>query len=178
MGTYTYDSAMFNVSVVFTGVFCIALAIVGVLGAVGFGPLPPGLAAVVALIALYQVWNTFVAIANPRQVIVSERSLSFLAFGREDRFPLDQIDELKVREFPGKLYVRVNGGGLLRGRYWVQTGRMDGGETLFRWFEDFEYQMHPNTVKATARRSSEVYSAHKDEVDRIVRRKKASLKRR
>lgn len=116
--------------------------------------LAPGLLILFAVVALNQVWNTFVAIANPRVVTIDDGSIAFSAFGRTDRYELPAIREFRIREFPtaGKMYVRVNGGGATRGRYWIQTRVMTEGDDLFRKLLDIEYAKHPDSIKARARR--------------------------
>lgn len=158
MKTYRYEQAKFNVSVTVTGIFCLLLCVVSVTDVMGVTDLLPApVAALVLIVAGYQVWNTFVAIANPQDVIIDEESITFGAFGRRDRFAFADIRSFSVREVGGdaRIYVRVNGGGLLRGRYWLQTLYMSDGKELFQWLEDFEYRVEPDSLKARARRSSE-----------------------
>ena len=172
MGTYTYNQKRFGFSVTFIGIFCIALCLAAIAAFFNMFNLPKGIAAVMLVVAGYQVWNTFIAIANPRQVVVDEKSLAFSAYGRTDSFALDSIHSFSVREFPGKRYVRINNGGLFHGRYWVQTGFMNNGEALEAWLAEFEYQVNPNTVKAQARRSSQQYAANKQQINQILERDK------
>ena len=115
------------------------------------------------MVCAYQVWNTFVAIANPQDVVIDDDTISFRAFGRSDTYRLADIESFSVREVGGdaKVYVRVNGGGLLRGRYWLQLLYMNDGKELFQWIEDFEYRLDPTSLKARARRSSEQARAAK-----------------
>lgn len=158
MKRYRYNQAKFNVSVTLTGVFCLVLCVLAVLSIAGVITLiPAALGAFILIIAGYQVWNTFIAIANPQDVVIDDGSISFGAFGRTDRYSFDQITGFNVREMGGdaKVYVRVNGGGLLRGRYWLQLLYMNNGKELFKWIEDFEYKTDPDSLKARARRSSE-----------------------
>lgn len=160
--TYSYDQAKFNVSVTATGVFCLALFILSVMSILGVTTLlPVPIAVLVLIVAGYQVWNTFVSIANPKDVSIDEDSITFSAFGRHDRFAFDDITSFSVREVGGdaRIYVRVNGGGLLRGRYWLQILYTSDGKELFQWMEDFEYRVEPDSLKARARRASELSAA-------------------
>ena len=168
MKTYTYEQPYFSIEVLGTGLFCGALVALCVVGAVTNLFMPPALLALFAAVAFYQVWNTFVAIANPRRVTLGDEAISFAAFGRTDRFELGDVHEFRVREFPSakKMYVRINGGGLLRGRYWLQTKVMTDGDELFRRLLDMEYKLHPDTIKARARRVNSEYLEHQDQLDR------------
>ena len=164
MKTYRYDQAKFNVSVTATGIFCVALLVTSALCLAGvIDVVPAPIAALLLMVCAYQVWNTFVAIANPQDVVIDDDTISFRAFGRSDTYRLADIESFSVREVGGdaKVYVRVNGGGLLRGRYWLQLLYMNDGKELFQWIEDFEYRLDPTSLKARARRSSEQARAAK-----------------
>lgn len=154
MTRYTYIKRYFAIEVVLTGAVSTAALVVCPLAA--FSGFLPGVMVVLAVAALYQVWNTFIAIANPETVVIDGGAIAFSAWGRTDRYEAGEITEFRVREFPtaGKMYVRVNGGRLLRGRYWLQTRVMTDGDELFRRICDMEYAMHPDTLKAYARRSN------------------------
>lgn len=172
MKTYSYQQPFFSIEVVATGLFCVFLAVACLICAMLNVLLPPALACVFAAVALYQVWNTFVSISNPREVSIGDGTISFSAFGRNDTYSLEKIDEFRVREFPsaGKMYIRINGGGLLRGRYWLQTSVMTEGKELFQRITDIEYAKHPETIKARARRINTEYLEHKDQIEAYKRK--------
>ncbi len=157
--TYTFEQPFFNIEVLATGVFCLFLVVVCMVCAVKGLFLPPALLSIFACVAFYQVWNTFVSISNPREVVIEDDAIAFSAFGRTDRYELSDVNEFRVREFPsaGKMYVRINGGGFLRGRYWLQTKVMSEGDELFQRIQDIEYRKHPETIKARARRVNTEY---------------------
>lgn len=179
MKVYRYNRTAFNFEVTFIGFFCIALVAVSVASLLGAPLLPKLIAIVVLVIAGYQVWNTFVAIANPETVTVSDDAIAFGAYGRTDTFRLDDITRFNIRELGGKdkLYLRVNGGNLLRGRYWIQTGKVDeGGDELFEWLEDFEMRVDPDSIKSQARRSNLSYDKHREEIEASLAREKQAQK--
>lgn len=159
MKTYTYIRRYFAVEVIATGMIALAaLAVCPLLAARG---VMPGIMIVLMIPAAYQVWNTFIALANPETVTLADDFIEFGAWGRRDRYELADVREFRVREFPtaGKMYVRVNGGGLLRGRYWLQTRVMSDGRELFERICNMEYAMHPDSLKARARRVNSEYLA-------------------
>lgn len=166
MKTYSYQQPYYSIEVVATGLFCIFLAVACLICAMLNVLLPPALACIFVAVALYQVWNTFVSISNPREVTIDNSTISFSAFGRNDTYSLENIDEFRVREFPsaGKMYIRINGGGLLRGRYWLQTSVMTDGKDLFQRMTDIEYAKHPETIKARARRVNTEYLEREDHI--------------
>lgn len=157
--TYTFQQPYFNIEVVATGLFCLFLTVACVVCALMNLFMPPALLIIFAGVALYQVWNTFVSISNPKEVVIDDGSIAFSAFGRTDCYELSKLDEFRVREFPsaGKMYVRVNGGGFLHGRYWLQASLMNDGKELFQRIQDIEFMKHPETIKARARRVNTVY---------------------
>ena len=53
----------------------------------------------------------------------------------------------------------MNGGGLLKGRYWLNTRNYNDGQELFRLLLDMEYEKHPESLKARARRVNTEYNA-------------------
>lgn len=167
MKTYTYEQPFFTIEVLITGIFCAFIAVVCLVFAALQMYLPPALSVMFAVVALYQVWNTFIAIANPEKVTFEDDAISFSAFGRTDRFAYSDISEFRVREFPsaGKMYIRINDGGLLKGRYWIQSKVMSDGEELFNRILDFEYAKHPDTIKARARRVNTEYLEHQEQIE-------------
>jgi hypothetical protein len=149
--TYIYDEKRFIRDVIFTGWFCVAI-LIGSIWSV-FRGTTPALMVLVAIVALYVVWNTFAARAYPRKVAFVGDRIAFSSFGRTDEYEIDAISQFSVREFPYtlKTYVRVNGGGFLRGRYWVRGDRFNDGKELFKRICDLECQINPHGLKAHAR---------------------------
>lgn len=151
MKVYTYSKTAFFMQVKFTGIFCIVVAILTLLSAVsGY---MSGLMLFISLVALYQVWNTFISHSNPEKVILDEDTICFSSFQKEDQFIISEIKQLRVREFPssGKMYIRIDNASILHGRYWLQTSQFNDGKELFRALLDIEYKKHPDTLKARAR---------------------------
>lgn len=170
MKQYIYEPKRFFVSVTFTGIFCIAICIACIGAFFGLVPLPHGIAAIVGIVAAYQVWNTFIARANPQIVTIDDTTIRFSAYGRSDIFELSEVTSFLVREFSGKRYVRINGGGILKGRYWLQTMYIENGDELEAWLADFEYKVDPHSLKSQARRpycmrSSDKCKTNKGEID-------------
>ena len=155
--TFTYIKRFFVIEVILTGLISLGALIVCPLMAYR-GVLPPVMI-MLAIAAFYQVWNTFIAIANPEKVTITDDSIIFSCWGREDKYPFSELAEFRVREFPtaGKMYIRINNHNLFHGRYWLQTNQMTDGKELFRLICDMEYQIHPDTIKARARRINTEY---------------------
>lgn len=155
--TYSYLKRYFFIEVTLTGIVCLAALLV--CPYLAYKGIAPGIMIVLMVPAAYQVWNTFVAIANPQTVEIDDEAIAFSAWGRTDRYLWNDVTSFRVREFPsaGKIYIRVNNSGLLRGRYWLQTRVMTDGRELFQRICDLEYKIHPDTLKARARRVNSEY---------------------
>ncbi len=150
---YRYNPRQFAFNVTFIGIFCAGIALVG-LWSLAFGaPLPSGIAWVALTVAGYQVWNTFIAIANPAHVYLDDDTLAFGAYGRTDSFSLADPPQIRIREFPDKerLYLRIGDGGLLHGRYWIRTGCFERGDELFDHLVALELLLDPQSLKAKSR---------------------------
>lgn len=155
--TYSYLKRYFFIEVTLTGIVCLAALLV--CPYLAYKGIVPGIMIVLMVPSAYQVWNTFVAIANPQTVEIDDEAIAFSAWGRTDRYLWNDVTSFRVREFPsaGKIYIRVNNSGLLRGRYWLQTRVMTDGRELFQRICDLEYKIHPDTLKARARRVNSEY---------------------
>lgn len=157
MKVYQYDKRLFLIEVKVTGYFCIAVIFLCLYMALN--NVAPGLMIMAALIAFYTVWNTFISHSNPEIVKFEENAISFSSFQKEDRYTFEDIKQFRIREFPssGKMYIRINNSNLFKGRYWVQTSQFNDGKELFHKLLDMEYEMHPDTLKARARRVNTEY---------------------
>ncbi|OUP10390.1 hypothetical protein B5F33_02090 [Collinsella sp. An2] len=156
--TFTYDPHRYRFDVMVPGVVG-AIAIPVALVMIASRVLVP-IALLVLVVGVYTVFNTFVAKCYPRVVTLSDEALTLESFGRRDVYPIAEIIRMPVRE-NGQVrsaYIRVNGGGILRGRYFVGCGDMytpDGerGEALYQFFLDTEARLDPDNIRVRARRA-------------------------
>ena len=155
--TYVYDDRRYLFDVQITGVVGTVAVVAGiVMVAANFLAFVGVIAFVVGL---YTAFNTFVARCYPRTVTLGEKDVTFESFGRRDTYALADVTRLQVRENARALavYVRINGGGLTRGRYFVGCGDMydESGEkarALFDFFLDTEARLDPDNIRVRARR--------------------------
>lgn len=153
---FVYDPHRYLFDVKITGVVGIGAA------AVGAGMLVtrtiPLIAAVVLVLGLYTAFNTFAARCYPRVVTIDDQRVVFESFGRTDEYRLDDITRIQLRE-NGKtlsLYVRLNGGGLLKGRYFMGCGDMtdasgEPARALYDFFLDMQARLDPDNLRVRAR---------------------------
>ncbi len=130
---------------VFTALLCVYCA------AVSLMQMQVSLFTLGALVAGYSAWNVFGARANPRQVLLAAAGLSFVSYGKSEKFLFDEIDQFRAKDFRGngKIYVRVRAG-KHHGRYWLHTFHYNDGEELFIYILKLEYKTHPTSLKAMA----------------------------
>lgn len=168
MKRFEYDKTLYFIDVLLTGVvsliaFLIAIALV-------VTNRMPALMFLVGIVAFYSFWNALVARVTPKEVDVTGDTLMLRSFNRTDDYHLSQLKSFKIREFPtaGKMYLRMDGGGLLKGRYWLNTKNYNDGQELFRLLLDMEYEKHPESLKARARRVNTEYNT------KVKKKKEAS----
>ncbi|MGI6509641.1 MAG: hypothetical protein ACOX1L_03520 [Erysipelotrichaceae bacterium] len=163
MKKYVYKKDHFFVRVTLVGIICILMGIYNIyLLIINRNYLN----LFIVIICAYQILNTFFSLSNPEEVYIDDHRLTFKAYGKVHTYDFKQIYDFRVKEFPQakKVYVRINKNqnNLLKGRYWVFCLYFNDADELFQWFLDKEYQMHPDTVKATARRSNELSPEEKE----------------
>lgn len=166
MIVYTYDKKNYFFDVVVNGFFSALIFLAA--GVLAFNDMYRLLMLLVMGVAFYSFWNTFIARCNSEHVGVGETAISFEAFHKTEVYELQQIERLRIREFPsmGKLYIRITDEQGKQHRYWIHTKRFNEGKKLFRALLDREYQKHPETLKARARRVNTEYinEKHKQEL--------------
>lgn len=157
--SYVYEAPFYFIEVVLVGITSVVVLLIALFLAIFYPIVPKELLLLLAVIAGYQSWNTFVSLSNPETVTISDTSISFSGFNRIHEYRIQDIETFLVRPFPssGKAYVRVNKHGILKGRYWVPTKMFDDGKELFDYLIDLEYKIHPNSIKAKARRVNTAY---------------------
>lgn len=154
---YVYDPQRYLFDVRLAAYVSVVVLPVSVIS-LGAGVLAP-LMALLAVVSAYTLLNTFVAHAYPRVIVREGSVLTLESFGRRDKLDLSCVRRLSVRETPKglKAYVRVNGGGLLRNRYFLSLADMadeDGNEAsdVYQLLLDTEARLDPDGLRVRARR--------------------------
>ncbi len=148
--TYQYNPKEYFTQITLVGIF--TTLIVAFCVVMAFISQQPLLFGFIALVAGYSSWNTFISGSNPSKVILEEDGISFLSYGRVDRYDFDKITSFRAKDFrgSGKIFLRVNNSGMLKGRYWIHTAQFNDGEELFLYLLKLEYKTHPTSIKARA----------------------------
>lgn len=157
--TYSYREPYYSIEVKGEGAFCLLILMACIWLAYTNMFNMRGLYIVFGFVALYQVWNTFVARCYVHSVTLNDKEIIFESFGSVQSYALSELTEFRVREYPssGKMYLRVGDHNILKGRFWLSTKVFEDGQELFSRLRDLEYSIHPDTLKAHARRTNEEY---------------------
>lgn len=153
--TYIYREPLYTRKVKFTGAYA------GVLGLLATGYLiftnVNFLLIPVIIVCLYTYWETYVSLANPQEVIVDDRAITFKGCGKTHTFLWKDIYSFRVKEFvtARKIFLRINKTDMKQGRYWINCRYFNDTDELYMFLRDKEYELHPNTMKSIARRSNE-----------------------
>ncbi len=153
--TYVYRETLYRRKVKFTGAYA------GVLGlAALFYFLFKGmnfLLVPVMVVCLYTYWETYVSIANPQEIIIDDRAIIFKGCGKTHEFLWKDIYSFRVKEFvtSRKIFLRINKADMTRGRYWINCMYFNDTDELYMFLRDKEYEIHPDSMKAIARRTNE-----------------------
>lgn len=153
---YTYDPHRYTFDVKIPAILAAIVLPIALVFAY-MGALTP-IAVGVAMLCAYVLFNTFFAHAYPQTVSLDESTLTLSSFGRTDEYCLADITRLQVREngMTRNAYIRVNGGGLVRGRYFVACGDLydaEGGKALdlYQFFLDTEARLDPDNLRVRSR---------------------------
>lgn len=152
--TFTYREALYKRKVKFTGAYC---GVIGVFAAISLLWSHNFLLIGVIIVCAYTYWETYGALSNPGEVKIDEQGITFSGCGMTHSYKWKDVYNFQMKEFPSaqKVFLRVNEATLKRGRYWINYGSFTDGQELYLFLRDKEYEVHPNSIKSQARRSTE-----------------------
>ena len=174
--TYIYKDVVYKRKVKFTGAYCGAILLICayyfLFRGMNFLLVP------IMIVCLYTYWETYVSLANPEEVIIDDRAITFRGCGKEHTFLWKDIYRFKCKEFiqARKIFLRINEASMTKGRYWINCYYFNDCDELFMFLLDKEYEIHPDSMKAIARRSNEEDLKRRQEA--IARGEKPDRKRR
>lgn len=116
---YEYDTKVYRTKITITAIFCAFILVYSLFSI--FTTNVPALWVVAAVVAGYFVWETFVSIANPSKVEVSDQGITFSAYHKSHHYDWNEVKRFKCKPLASgtKMFVRINEAGIFRGRYWV-----------------------------------------------------------
>lgn len=153
---YYYNKTRYAVRVLGIGYFAIFLCLYGIYSAFTNGIQISNAALV--LIDLYIIYETFITCANPNEVIITDKKIIFKDPRHKDEYYWSDIKDFRVKELPDRkqVYIRINKDkfDFFKGRYWVYCLYFNDCDELYKFFCAKEMEIHPDTIKAYARRGS------------------------
>ena len=153
--TYTYRENLYTRKVKFTGAYAgvlgLAAAAYFLFRGMNFLLVP------VMIVCFYTYWETYVSLANPQEIVINDKSITFKGCGQIHSYLWKDIYSFRVKEFvtSRKIFLRINKTDMRRGRYWINCMYFNDTDELYMFLRDKEYEIHPNSVKAIARRTNE-----------------------
>lgn len=154
---YTYESRRYAVRITGIGYFSFLMLLYGLYHLL-FIEINMMYIALIG-ICLYIFYETFIICANPNEIIISDRNITFKDPRREDTYNWNEIKDWHVKELPNRrqLYIRINNEkfNFYKGRYWVYCYYFNDCEELYKFLVEKEYEIHPDSLKAKAIKKSE-----------------------
>lgn len=147
--TYTFEEKRYRYKVVYIGYALVAILAFSLIQAV-LSLSVLWLAA--ALIAAYGAANTFLTKSNPREVTVSDETITFRSYGQKT-FTVSKLTRFRVRLSTAgyQVYVRAADSEGHKGRFWVTYALFSEKEDLLKEFDYLERKVHPDSLRMSGR---------------------------
>ncbi|MDR2766801.1 MAG: hypothetical protein LBB82_00580, partial [Treponema sp.] len=118
---YIFDPKVYFIRVILTGIFCVF--IFGFSLYMIISDNHRQLFMLIGVVSAYTFWNALVSGTNPNKIILEEDGISFVSPGRRTKYLFSAITVFLAKDFrgSGKIFLRINKQGFLRGRYWIHT---------------------------------------------------------
>ncbi len=99
----------------------------------------------IAVLALIIFLDHYLSLSHPEKVKTTDQSIEFSCFGRHHHYTFEEIQRINIRKtaFSKSIYVRINGAGLTKGRYWLQIEQFGQGLELQAFLESLVELKHP-----------------------------------
>lgn len=152
MKHYTYNSSHFMIQMTIPGILTVFVGIYSLykylVGGHNF------LWILVAIVCLYNIWNTFVSVSNPSEIMIDDDHITFTAYSRSHEYILDNIKKFAMRPVAGgdRLYITIDNGAILRGRYWIRLSEFNDEKELNDFFYRLDAKVNPNSIFTAARK--------------------------
>lgn len=146
MKEYIHDKSKYIASITIPNVILSGLLLAYNIYLVAVGRVN-SMALVMIVLCGYVLFNTLVSKSYPEIVRLSNQVVEFESFGKIDRYEIDEIDSMYIKGLANKgLYIRINGGKLIRGRYFLKSKKFSDGDDLFTNLCKLEKEKNPNSV--------------------------------
>ncbi|WP_227861540.1 hypothetical protein [Clostridioides sp. ZZV14-6105] len=79
---------------------------------------------------------------------MDNKYICFSSFNITHKYEIKDIKKIRIREFHDKkMYLKINDGSFLKGRYWIKTNMFNGNIELYNYFIELEECLHPESLK-------------------------------
>lgn len=147
--TYLFEEKAYRYKVVYIGYLMVAILAFSlfqlIVGLSIFWLLP-------ALLSVYGTANTFLTKSNPREIVVSDESITFRSYG-EKSFTVPKLTWFRVRVSAAgyQVYIRCKDSEGHRGRFWVNYALFSDKQDLLKEFDYLERKTHPDSLRMNGR---------------------------
>ena len=152
MKSYIYKKSHYLIQHTIPGIFTLLIGLYCLIRQVmtGFA----GLLMFVLIICIYNVWNEFVSLSNPYEFDLGEETITFRGYNKEHTYKISEMAAFSMRMVAGntKIYMNIDKGGLLKGRYWIRVSEFDDDKDIIDYFYDLDEQVNPHSVITKAER--------------------------
>ena len=175
MKSYICKKGRYNVHVIYPGYLVILAGIFCVWKLIATQGL---IYAFILVIVVYTIWNTFVSSNNPSKVEITEDKISFTSIRTTDVYHFSEIETFQVKDFPTakKIFLRINGGDLFKGRYWLTCDMFVNGNELYQDILGLEERFDPENLHVYSRKQRK--AAHAERIKASQLEKKAKEEKR
>lgn len=162
MKSYVYNKSHFFIQHTVPGIFTVLIGLYCLIRTVITGP--NALMIFVLIICIYNVWNEFVSLSNPSQIDIDEDLLTFRVYKSYHTYKINEIQNFSMRMTAGNtsIYMNINKGGLLKGRYWVRVSEFEDEKELVEYFYDLDEKINPDSMFTKARKEGRKRLAQKE----------------
>ena len=117
--------------------------------------------ALITIVSGYNVINTFLTQSNPREIIVTDETITFASYGKRT-FEVDQLTHFRVKQvsYNYQLVVRATDAKGTKGRFWVTYAFFNDKLDLLEEFNYLERKAHPASLRMRSRDDMGVCRPH------------------
>lgn len=93
----------------------------------------------ILFLSLWVLIDHVLALAHPDTLDLDDTKIALSSFGRTHTYLWSEVQKLRIKRLAsGTLYVRINDGGLLKGRYWIPIHKFPDRESLMKALIDHQ----------------------------------------
>lgn len=151
MKHYVYKPSHFFIQMTLPGIFTIFIGIYCLIRFLTDGQ--NVLYLLILFLCMYNIWNVFISLSNPSEIMIDEKTVEFCAYGRSHKYEIDKIESYHMRPMAGntRIYMTFDNGRILKGRYWIRLCEFSEEKELEDFFYDLEAKINPNSLTVKAR---------------------------